>query len=101
MGIYFVSYWIWVVVCLYATYLVCCCLYKVDAEGNKTDERIYVPRIVYLAMAAISFAPVANIIVGAVVVGLSIVMYYVNEDFYVKTWLLDKPNQKEKQKGKE
>lgn len=96
MGIYSVSYWIWVAVSLYAAYLLCFCMYKVDKDGKKTDERITVPRIFYLLTLVVSFVPIANIIFGVFVIVMSIVLCYGNEDFYFKSWLLEKPKGNEK-----
>ena len=87
-------YWCFVAVALLAAYLVCFCLCKVDKKGNKTDERIYVPRIVYPLTLAISFVPILNIILGAVVIIIAIIAYYANDDFYFKSWLMDSPGKK-------
>ncbi len=96
-----IFYWSSVVASLYAAYLICFCLCKVDERGNKTDERIAVPRILYLLTFAVSFLPLLNLLFGTIVIVISVIAYYVSEGFYFKTWLLDKPNQKEKQKEKE
>lgn len=96
-----IFYWTCFAVALLAAYLVCFCLCKVDDNGKKTDERIYVPRIVYPLAFAVSFVPILNIVIGAVVIIIAIVAYYVNEDFYFKSWLLEKPGKKEEEKKKE
>lgn len=90
-----ISYWFWVALCLYAAYLLCFCVYKIDGKGNRTDERIYAPRIVYLAAAVASFAPIVNIVVSCLVIIIAVAACYVNQDFYFKSWLFNKPGQEE------
>ncbi len=101
MGIHSIYYWIWVAVSLYAAYLVCFCLYKVNYIGEKTDERIYLPRIMYPLAFALSFVPVANIICGLIVFALAFIAYYISEDFYFKSWLFDAPGKKVEKEEKD
>ena len=99
MGTSSVFYWLSVAIALYAGYLLGFCLYKVDGRGRyarKTDERIYVPRIVYPLAVAVSFVPILNIILGMLVIIAAIFAYYINEDFYFRSWLFEKPKQREK-----
>jgi predicted benzoate:H+ symporter BenE len=97
MALVDIFYWTDVALALYAAYLVCFCLYKVDLFGNKTDERIYVPRIVYLLALGISFVPILNAVCALLVIGIAIVAYYNGEDWYFKSWLLERPGDKKKE----
>ena len=98
MGIHSVYYWLWVALSLYASYLVCFCLYMIDDDGNKTEQRIPLPRICYLLGFAGSFIPLWNIIFGCTVMAVAIIAYFTEEGFYFKTWLLDKPKDKKTKK---
>lgn len=102
MGIHSVYYWIWVAVSLYAAYLICCCMYRVDKWGVKTDERIAVPRVMYLLTFLASFMPILNMVFGCTVVVIAVFAYYAEDLFYFRTWLFDKPKEKNDNKdGKE
>ena len=90
-----VIYWIGLAASLYAAYLICFCLCEIDSSGNKTDNHIAVPRILYLLTFAVSFVPIVNFLFGIVVIIVSIIANYQEEDWYFKSWLLDKPKQKD------
>ena len=96
MGTNSLFYWFTVAICLFAAYLVCFCLCKVDEKHNKTDERILVPRILYPLTVAVSFVPLLNLVLGMLVIIAAIFAYYINEDFYFRSWLFEKPKQREK-----
>ena len=90
-----VIYWIFTAVSLYAAYLICFCMRRIDDRGIKTNERMDIPRILYLLTVVVSFVPVVNIIFGVVVIVIAIIAYYIEEDFYFKSWLFEKSEKKE------
>ena len=94
-----VIYWIFTAVSLYAAYLICFCMRRVDDRGIKTNERIDIPRILYLLTVVVSFVPVVNIIFGAVVIVIAIIAYYLEEDFYFKSWLFERYGDENEDKG--
>ena len=99
MGTCTIFYLLSVLLSLYCAYLAAFRTYKMkySFETNKyepTIERIVYPRIVYILLVAVCFAPVANAVLCAVFLFISL-MGHTLGDFYVKSWLLEKPEKKE------
>ena len=80
---------------LYAAYLVLFRVRKVKGNGERTDEGFTFPRIAYLLLPAACFIPILNFMFGMVTVSLATYANYVNDVFYFRSWLLDKPERKE------
>jgi len=102
MGTNTIFYLLSVLLSLYCAYLVAFRTYKtkycVDTHDYEpTDECIVYPRIVYILMVAVCFAPIGNVVLCIVFFVLSFVGRS-EGDFYVKSWLLEKPEKKEKEK---
>ncbi len=97
-----IFYLLSVLLSLYCAYLVAFRTYNAEynlgaGEYEPTDERIVYPRIVYILMMAVCFAPIGNVVLCAVF----FVVYLKGRsqgDFYVKSWLLEKPEKKEEEK---
>ena len=98
MGTSTIFYLLSVLLSLYCAYLAAFRTYNMKYNPNTheyepTDERIVYPRVVYILIIALSFVPFAN-------VALSLAFFVMsfagrNEgDFYVKSWLLEKPEKK-------
>lgn len=79
-------------VSLYSAYLLTCCLYKVDYSGKMTD-RVVFPRIVYLIVVILASVPLLNLF--CVVIFLAWLAIQ-SDDYRIKSWLFEKPKQKEK-----
>ena len=79
-------------VALYAVYLFTFCLYKVDYDGKMTD-RVVFPRIVYLIAVILASLPLLNLF--CIVIFLVYLAIW-SDDYRVKSWLFEKPKQKEK-----
>lgn len=80
------------VVSLYAAYLLVFRLYKLDYHGNM-DENVVFPRVVYVLAFGISLLPMLNLF--CVIMFLVFLALWHN-DYAVKSWLFEKPKQKEK-----
>jgi len=102
MGTSTIFYLLSVLLSLYCALLVAFRTYKMDynlktGKREPTDERFVYPRLVYILMTALCFAPIANVVLCIVFFVISIVGRYLG-DFYVKSWLLEKPEEKKKEK---
>jgi hypothetical protein len=100
MGTSTIFYLLSVLLSLYCAYLTAFRTYKMEFDTNKgdyvpTDERISYPRLVYILLIALSFAPFANVMLSIAFFVLSFAGRNVG-DFYVKSWLLERPEEKEK-----
>ena len=96
-----IFYLLSVLLSLYCAYLAAFRTYKMEysVETHKdepTGERIVYPRIVYILMVAVCFAPIGNVVLCAVFFIFSIPARF-DGDFYVKSWLLEKPEKKEEE----
>lgn len=98
MGTSTIFYLLSVLLGLYCAYLAAFRTYKMKYslethEYEPTSERFAYPRVVYILIIALSFVPFVN-------VALSLAFFVMsfagrNEgDFYVKSWLLEKPEKK-------
>ena len=101
MGTSTIFYLLSVLFSMYCAYQVAFRTYKAKynietGEYGPTDERIVYPRFVYILLIALCFAPIGNVVLCAVFFVLSLVGRNVG-DFYVKSWLLEKPEEKEKE----
>ena len=102
MGTSTIFYLLSVLLSLYCALLVAFRTYKMDynlktGKCEPTDERFVYPRLVYILMTALCFAPIANVVLCIVFFVISIVGRDLG-DFYVKSWLLEKPEEKKKEK---
>ena len=94
-----IFYLLSVLLSLYCAYLVAFRTYKMKFDTSKgdyvpTDECISYPRLVYILLIALSFVPFANVVLSIAFFVFSFAGR--NEgDFYVKSWLLEKPEEKE------
>ena len=99
MGTSTIFYLLSVLLSLYCAYLLAFRTYKMEFntmtdECEPIDERIVYPRIMYILMVAVCFAPIGNVVLCIVF----FVMSFVGRsegDFYVKSWLLEKPVEEE------
>ena len=101
MGTSMIFYLLSVLFSLYCAYLVAFRMYKMKYNGDTgeyepTSERFVYPRVVYILIIALCFVPAANVIICIVFFVMSIVGRNLG-DFYVKSWLLEKPEKKEKE----
>ena len=99
MGTSTIFYLLSVLLSLYCAYLAAFRTYEMKFDASKgdyvtTDERISYPRLIYILLIALSFAPIVNVMLCIVFFVLSLVGRSVG-DFYVKSWLLDRPEDKE------
>ena len=99
MGTSTIFYLLSVLLSLYCAWLASFRVYKMEysRETHKiepTDERFVYPRLVYILITALCFAPIANVVLCVVFFVMSLVGRNVG-DFYVKSWLLEKPEEKE------
>ena len=90
-----IFYLLSVLLSLYCAYLAAFRTYKMEydlktGEYEPTDERIVYPRFVYMLMVAVCFAPIANVVLCVVFMVASCVGRSTG-DFYVKSWMLEKP----------
>lgn len=79
-------------VSLYAVYLLTSCLYKLGHNGKMTD-RVVFPRIVYVVAVILASVPLLNLFCVAIFL-VWLAMW--SADYRVKSWLFEKPKQKEK-----
>ena len=79
-----------IVVALYLAYLISCCLYKLDCDGEM-KERVVFPRIVYFIIAGVACTPILNLF-G--IVGYTFALLLCSDEYRVKSWLFEKPKQK-------
>ncbi len=104
MGTSTIFYLLSVLLSLYCAYLVAFRTYKMkySIETRKyepTDERFAYPRVVYILIIALSFVPIVNVVLSIALFVMSFAGR--NEgNFYVKSWLLEKPEKKEKEQGR-
>ena len=92
MGISTIVYWGGVALCMYALWLFAFRTYHTDLYGKpKMDDPIVMPRIVYILSLAVCFLPAFNIAVAAT---FFIFATVAREEFYVDSWLLDRPKEK-------
>jgi len=80
---------------LYVAYLATFCTYKTDGfYGKPTDERLVFPRIAYVFIWLVAFAPLMNHVAAI----LFLTFPWVESDVYcIKSWLMEKPGQKRKE----
>jgi len=102
MGTSTIFYLLSVLLSLYCAWLASFRVYKMEysRETHKiepTDERFVYPRLVYILMVAVCFAPIANVALCIAFFIMSLVGHSCG-DFYVKSWLLEKPEEKKKEK---
>ena len=102
MGISMIFYLLSVLLSLYCAYLAAFRTYKMEYslkthKVELTDERIVYPRIVYILMVAVCFAPIGNVALCIAFFVTSLIGHSCG-DFYVKSWLLEKPEEKKKEK---
>lgn len=77
---------------LYVAYLATWRTYKRDGfYGEPSDERYLFPRIVYVLIWMVAFVPLVNLAVAVVLMSV----FLVEPDYCVKSWLLEKPGEKE------
>lgn len=100
MGTSMIFYLLSVLLSVYCAYLVAFRMYKMKYseetdEYEPTSERFVYPRVVYILIIALCFVPIVNVIICFVFFVMSIVGREVG-DFYVKSWLLEKPEKKGK-----
>ena len=93
-----IFYLLSVLLSLYCAYLAAFRTYKMEynpksEDWEETHRRIVHPRIVYILMVAVCFAPIGNVVLCIVFFVMSFVGRFVG-DFYVKSWLLEKPEDK-------
>ena len=103
MGTSMIFYLLSVLLSLYCAWLAAFRTYKMEysVETHKdepTGERIVYPRIVYILMAAVCFAPVANAVL-CVVFFVASLIGNLEGNFYVKSWLLEKPEDKKEKEA--
>ena len=101
MGTSTIFYLLSVLLSLYCAYLAAFRTYKTNynldtGEYEPTDERIVYPRFVYILLMALCFVPIGNVVLCAAFFGVSL-MGRSQGDFYVKSWLLEKPEEKEEE----
>lgn len=104
MGTSMIFYLLSVLLSLYCAYLAAFRTYKMEhsvvtGEVEPTDERIVYPRIVYILMVAVCFVPIGNVMLCAVFFGVSLAGCSLDA-FYVKSWLLEKPEKKKDEESK-
>ena len=80
---------------LYAAYLLTCCLYKTDYMGEPADKVVF-PRIVYFLVFIAAFVPMVNLIC---VVLFLVWLWMCREEYRVKSWLFEKPEEKDASTG--
>lgn len=101
MGTSMIFYLLSVLLSLHCAYLMAFRTYKMEYsldthKDEPTDERIVYPRIVYILMVAVCFAPIINAFFCVAFLFASFVGRDLG-DFYVRSWLLEKPDGKEKE----
>ena len=102
MGTSTIFYLLSVLLSLYCAYMAAFRTYKTEYsldtyEYEPTSERIVYPRIIYILMVAVCFAPIGNVVM-CIVFFVTSFFGRLEGDFYVKSWLLEKPKEKEKEK---
>ena len=102
MGTSMIFYLLSVLLSLYCAYLVAFRTFEMEYsldthKKEPTDKRIVYPRFVYILLIALCFAPIGNAALCLAFMAVSIVGRSVG-DFYVKSWLLEKPEKKEEEK---
>ncbi len=102
MGTSTIFYLLSVLLSLYCAWLVAFRTYKMEyslktGKIEPTDERFVYPRLVYILITALCFAPIANVVLCVVFFVFSLVGQNVG-DFYVKSWLFEKPEETKKEK---
>ena len=100
MGTSTIFYLLSVLLSLYCAYLLAFRTYKMEFntmtdECEPIDERIVYPRFVYILLIALCFAPIGNVVLCLVFMIVSVEGRIIG-DFYVKSWLFEKPEKKEK-----
>ena len=101
MGTSMIFYLLSVLLSLYCAYLAAFRTYKMEhnlvtGEYEPIDERFIYPRIVYILMVAVCFAPIGNVVLCVVFFMVSLMGRY-QDDFYVKSWLFERPVEKEEE----
>jgi hypothetical protein len=101
MGASAIFYILSVMLSLYCVYLVTFRTYRMEysLETHKdepTDERIVYPRAVYLLLIALCFVPITNVVLSLVLMAVSVDGRRAGE-FYVKSWLFEKPEKKKEE----
>lgn len=77
---------------LYAAYLLSFHTYEWDYYSEKKGEKIVFPRIFYILILIIALVPILNSI--ATFAFFFFVMFENRENFYVDSWLFEKPKDK-------
>ena len=103
MGTSMIFYLLSVLLSLHCAYLMAFRTYKMEysVETHKdepTGERIVYPRIVYILIAAMCFAPIINAVFCVAFLFASFVGRDLG-DFYVRSWLLEKPEDKKEKEA--
>jgi hypothetical protein len=98
MGMSAIFYLLSVLLSLYCAYLAAFRTYKMGRnlmthKYEPIDERIVYPRIVYILLIALCFVPIGNVVLCFVFMVVSVAGRNTG-DFYVKSWLLEKPEEK-------
>jgi len=92
MGISTIIYWGGVVLCMYVLWLLAFRTYHTDLyDRPKMDDPVVMPRIAYIMSLAVCFLPIFNIVVA---LAFFICASIARDDFYVDSWLFDKPKDK-------
>ena len=103
MGTSMIFYLLSVLLSLYCAYLMAFRTYKMEYsldthKDEPTDECIVYPRIVYILMLAVCFAPIGNVVL-CIVFFVTSFFGRLEGDFYVKSWLLEKPEDKKEKEA--
>ena len=85
-----------IVLALYVLWLLAFRTYMTDGYGRPTDERVTFPYIIYILLLAVCFVPILNVIFFVIFIIISLIEMNTDNDFYVRSWLFEKPGQKEK-----
>lgn len=80
------------VAAVYAAYLLTCCLYRMDGR-DKIGDKVVFPRIVYIVVVPVAFVPYLNFFFAVIFYSFLAIW---SEEYRVKSWLFEKPKQKEK-----
>ena len=80
---------------LYVAYLATFCTYKTDGiYGEPTDERLVFPRLVYVLIWLVAFAPLLN---HAAAIMYLTLPRFCSDVYCIKSWLMEKPGQKKEE----
>jgi len=76
---------------LYVAYLATFCTYETDGYGEPTDERLVFPRIAYVFIWLVTFAPLMNHVAA---ISFLTLPWFESDVYCIKSWLMEKPDQK-------